>query len=122
MVLYSTGVAFSRGEPIARVDEQDITETEYQTVVSWTVSEGKTGMLREVSMATPTAEDYALIEFRLTIAGEKQFENKRTPAPLTLPFPDNDLPSGSVVLLECRLRPEAGAPITVYGSITGKEI
>lgn len=108
------------GKPIAKVDHCDVTDTDYETVASWTVSEDKRGELREVSMVTPTAADYAFIEFRLTIAGEEQFENESIPAPLTLPFRVNNLPAGSVVLLECR-RTAAGAAITVYGSITGRE-
>jgi hypothetical protein len=117
MVLYSTGAAFSRGKPVAHVERlpPNGPDTDYVTVVSWTVPDGKTGMLKEVSMITT---NYANTLFRLTIAGEKQFEDLLIPAPLTLPFPDNDLAAGSVVLLECR---RTAAGITVHGSITGKE-
>ena len=117
MVLYSTGASYSRGEPIARVGRYQGSSTEYQTVVSWTVSEGKSGMLKEVSMIT---SDYDHTHFRLTIAGKTQFEDRLIQGPLTLPFPENHLEAGSVVLLECK-RTEPGANITVDGSITGKE-
>jgi hypothetical protein len=116
MVLYSSGVAYSRGEPIAKVDRYSGGSTSYQTLVSWTVSEGKSGMLKEVSMIT---NDITHTEFRLTIAGKKQFEDKFIQAPLTLPFPDNRLNARSVVLLECRSTD--GTSIIVDGSITGKE-
>jgi hypothetical protein len=116
MVLYSTGAAYSRGEPIAKVGRYPGSSTTYQTVVSWTVSEGKSGMLKEVSMIT---SDYEHTYFRLTIADKKQFEDKLIQAPLTLPFPDNSLSAGSVVLLECRSTDGTG--ITVDGSITGRE-
>jgi hypothetical protein len=116
MVLYSTGAAYSRGEPIAKVERYSGGSTSYQTVVSWTVSNGKSGMLKEVSMIT---SDYEHTYFRLTIAGKKQFEDKLIQAPLTLPFPDNRLNAGSVVLLECRSTD--GTSITVDGSITGRE-
>jgi hypothetical protein len=116
MVLYSTGAAYSRGVPIAKVDRYSGGSTSYQTLVSWTVSVGKSGMLKEVSMIT---SDYDHTYFRLTIAGTKQFEDKLIQGPLTLPFPDNRLEAGSVVLLECRST--NGTSITVDGSITGKE-
>jgi len=117
MVLYSTGVTFTRGTPIARVDRYSGSDTTYKTVVSWTVSKGKTGTLKEVSMVT---NQYSKTHFRLTIAGVKQFEDKIIQAPLTLPFPENELESESVVLLECKSTD--GTPIIVDGSITGREV
>jgi len=116
VVLYGTGVAFPRGTPIAKVDRYSGGDTTYKTVVSWTVSEGKIGTLKEVSMVT---DNYSKTHFRLTIAGVKQFEDKIIQAPLTLPFPENDLEAGSEVVLECKSTD--GTSITVDGSITGRE-
>ncbi len=106
------------GKPIAKVDRYSGTDEEYQEVVKWTVTKGKRGEFKEVSMVT---DDYANTHFRLTIAGEKQFEDVLIQAPLTLSFRINDLPAESAVLLECKRR-VAGAAITVDGSITGREI
>lgn len=105
------------GSPIARVDRYSGSDEEYQEVVKWTVTKGKQGELKEVSMISDT---YAKTEFKLTIAGEEQFTDVIIQAPLTLPFPENSLPAGSVVLLECRSTD--GTALVVDGSITGREI
>ena len=107
-----------RGDPISLVDRYSGTDTTYKTVVSWTVTAGKTGELKEVSMMSDT---YAATHFKLTIAGEEQFKDKIIGAPLTLPFPQNELEAGDIVILEVK-RTGAGAAITVDGSITGREI
>ncbi len=116
MVLYSSGVAFPRGDPVAKLGRYSGSDVTYQTVVSWTVSDGKIGTLKEVSMIT---DQFSKTHFRLTIAGAKQFEDKLIQSPLTLPFPENKLDAGSVVLLECKSTD--GTSITVDGSITGRE-
>jgi hypothetical protein len=74
-------------------------------------------MLKEVSMVT---DDFTHTEFRLTIAGKLQFKDRRIQTTLTLPFPENNLQSGSMVLLECRST-DGAVTITVDGSVTGKE-
>ncbi len=107
-----------RGDPISLLDRYSGTDTTYKTVVSWTVEAGKTGELKEVSMMS---DNYTVTHFKLTIAGEEQFKDKIIGAPLTLPFPENELEAGDIVILEVK-RVAAGAAITVDGSITGREI
>jgi hypothetical protein len=117
MGVYSSGAPGIVGTPIAKVDRYSGTDQTYKTVVSWTVSTGKRGDLKEVSMVT---DNYSKTHFKLTIAGVEQFKDKLIQAPLTLPFPDNELNAGDVVLLECKSTD--GTSITVDGSITGREI
>jgi len=117
MGVYGSGAPGIVGTPIAKVDRYSGTDQAYQTVVSWTVSTGKSGDLKEVSMVT---DNYDKTHFKLTIAGEVQFEDKLIQAPLTLPLPENKLNAGDVVLLECKSTD--GTSIKVDGSITGREI
>jgi hypothetical protein len=105
-----------RGTSIAKLDRYTGTDTSYKTVVSWTVSTGKLGELKEVSMLSDT---YAKTQFKLTIAGVEQFKDKVIQASLTLPFAENKLSAGDIVLLEAQSTD--GTSITVDGSISGRE-
>lgn len=105
------------GKPIAKVDRYSGSDTTYQTVVSWKVSSGRKGWLQEVSMIT---DKFRKTLFRLRIGDETLFEDKQIQTTLTLPFPWNELEEGTVVMLECRSID--GTPITVDGSITGREV
>ncbi|MBW2674251.1 MAG: hypothetical protein JRD89_12695 [Deltaproteobacteria bacterium] len=102
---------------VSQVNRHSGPETEYQTVVSWQVSENRLGMLREISMVS---DNYTKTRFRLTIADERQFEDLEIQTSLTLPYPNLILPSEAVVLLEAKS--SDGTSITVDGSITGKEL
>lgn len=103
--------------PIAKLDRYSGTDQTYKTVVSWTITSGKRGTLKEVSMIT---DNYTKTQFKLTIAGTVQFENKYLQSPLTLPFPeDSVLQAEEVVLLQCKSTD--GTSIVVDGSITGGE-
>jgi len=105
------------GVPIAKLDRYTGIDTDYKTVVSWTVSTAKRGDLKEVSMIT---DNYSKTHFKLTIAGKEQFKDKLIQAPLSLPFPENRaILAGQTVLLECKSTD--GTSITVDGSITGCE-
>jgi len=116
--LRSYGAPLLWGTPIARVDRYSGTDQTYQTVVSWAVSTGKRGDLKEVSMVT---DNYSKTHFKLSIAGEEQFKDKLIQAPLTLPFPENHaIPAGQSVVLECKSTD--GTSIKVDGSITGREV
>lgn len=117
MTVYSSGAKQAAGKPIAKLDRYSGTDTTYKTVVSWTVSAGKVGNLKEVSMISDT---FAKTHFKLTIAGVEQFADKLIQASLSLPFPDNRLSPGDVVLLECKSTD--GTSIIVDGSITGREV
>ncbi len=117
MPLHVPAVVIPQGTPVSKVDRYSGNDADYETVVSWTVGTGKKGELKEVSMISDT---YAKTEFKLTIASEEQFADIIIQAPLTLPFPENSLLAGSVILLECRSTD--GTAIVVDGSIVGREI
>ena len=107
---------------VTEVNRYSGNATSYQPLVSWTVSAGKTGYLRQVSMAcatTPT-NTYPKTHFKLTIAGVVQFAGKLILAPLVLTYPDLRLDAGATVLLE--VKSTDGTAITVDGEIAGKEV
>lgn len=105
------------GTPFAELDRYGPgTDETYQTVVSWTVTEGYQGVLEEVAFMT---SNYSKTHFQLTIAGTVQFTDKLVQAACSFPWKSgNKLDSESVVLLECKSTD--GSSITVDGSITGK--
>lgn len=105
------------GTPIAKLGRYDGASEEYQTIVSWTVPSGKTGVLFEVSMVT---SNFAKTHFKLTIGSDEQFSDKKIQAALTLPWKDNKLAAATVVLLEAKSTD--GTAIVVDGSITGKTL
>lgn len=108
--------AKKKGVPIARVGRYSGSEQTYQEVVKWTVSTGKSGELKEVSMVSDTLDK---TYWKLTVGDDLQFEDKIIQASLTLPFPDNKLSEKTVVLLECKS--SDGSSITADGMITGRE-
>jgi hypothetical protein len=112
----STAGELSKGTPVARLNRYTGSDQTYQEVVKWTVSTGKKGSLKEISMYS---DNFEKTFWKLTIAGKVQFEDKVIPATLTLPFPDNELSEGDTVLIECKSAD--GTLITVDGSISGKE-
>ena len=114
-----------RGLPIARVGRYTGAATTWQTLVAWyagIVWSRRSGSLEEISMVS---NNYASTRFRFRIELGEPLEDKivlfdelQIQSPLTLPFPENHLPYGTWVYLDCRT---TGAPITVDGSITGRE-
>jgi len=112
----STAGELPKGTPIARLNRYSGSDQTYQEVVKWTVSTGKRGNLKEISMYS---DNFDKTYWRFTVAGKVQFEDKLIPATLTLPFPDNELSEGDVVLIECKSTD--GTSIKADGSISGKE-
>ncbi len=102
---------------VTELARKPITSAEYQTVVSWTVSTDKVGVLRSVEMES---NNYGVATFKLTIAGKEQFSGAQFLAPLDLQWPDVRLAAKAVVLLEAKSDGETG--IIVDGVILGKEI
>ena len=102
---------------VTEVDRYSGGATEYQPLVSWTVSAGKTGYLSQVSMLSDT---YANTHFRLTIAGSEKFADLLLQAPLTLTYPDLRLDAGATILLE--VKSTDATTITADGEIAGKEV
>jgi len=105
-----------RGSPIANLDRYSGNDVAYKTVVSWTVSTGKNGELKEVSMIS---DQPTKTHFRLTIAGQEQFKDKLLQTSLALPFPENKLTAGQQVTIETKSTD--GTAIVVDGSISGRE-
>lgn len=102
--------------PISRLDRFSGTDLTYQTVVSWTVAASRVGNLREVSMIS---DQLAVTEFRLTINAVVQWTDQIIQAALTIPFGENGLAAGAIVLLEAQS--SDGTAIVVDGSISGTE-
>lgn len=102
---------------VTKLDYVSITDTDYNTIASWTVATGKKGVLHVVEMDTDT---YSKTLFQLTIAGVVQFTGIQILAALTLSYPDVQLAAGSVVLLEAKS--SDGTDINVNGDIVGKEV
>ena len=102
---------------ITRLARASPATTTYVTVVSWTVTAARIGMLRFVEFES---DNYAKTRFRLTIAGKEQFADKQIEASLTLEWPDVKLAAGAVVLLEARSTDTT--TVNVDGDILGKEV
>jgi len=102
---------------IIELDRLVTDDMEYDTVVSWTVTAARIGVLRFVEFET---DDYDLTRFQLTIAGVVQFTDIQVEQTLTLELPDVKLAAGAVVLLEAKS--SDGTEVTVDGDIIGKEI
>jgi hypothetical protein len=107
----------SAGFPIAKVNRYSGTDTEYQTVVEWTLPSDRKGLLDEVSMVS---DSYTKTRFKLTIAGDVKFEGITLQAPLTLVWRNAEVEPTKTVLLEAKS--SDGSSINVDGSVTGREI
>ena len=102
---------------ITQLDRLTTSSTSYQTVVSWTVTAAKIGVLRFVEFMS---DDYEKTRFKLTIAGVVQFSNLELGASLTLEWPDVKLAAGKIVKLEAKS--SDATEVNVDGDILGKEI
>jgi len=89
----------------------------YVEVASWTVTNGKTGVLAKIEMASA---DYDNVQFRLTIAGKVVFEDKELPAATTVTLPDLSIRGGKVTKIEAKDTDSTAH--NTWGDITGKEI
>jgi len=89
----------------------------YQTVASWTVSTAKTGVLKEVGMASSS---YTKTLFRLIIGAKTYMTDVTLRTALSLPFSDLNLAAGAEVRLSAKS--SDGTAIVVDGSIVGKEL
>ena len=107
----------AEGTPISRVARLPTSDTvNYQTVATWTVASGRDGDLHEVSLFT---DDFARTQWRLTIAGTQQWTDVLVGTSLSIPFRQNRLSAGDIVLLEARSTD--GTLVTADGSISGTE-
>jgi len=102
---------------ITQLDRLSTSSTSYGTVVSWTVTTDKIGVLHCVEMES---DNYVKTRFQLTIAGVVQFTDIQIEASLSLEYPDVKIAAGSEVLLEAKS--SDGTAINVDGDILGKEV
>jgi len=93
------------------------TSASYQTVVSYTVPEGKKAQLSGLEIA---ASDYTKAQIRVTIAGVEQIADKYLQTPFNPVFPNVVLVAGDIVLIEAHS--DGSTSIDVDGSIEGKEV
>lgn len=105
------------GDPIVRLGRYEDNETDFDTLVSWTITDNKLGDLHEVSVLS---DDDSKTRFALSIAGTNQeLPDDVIDTPLTLPWRLNTLAPGAVVLLQ--VKSSDGTSLNVTGSITGTE-
>lgn len=109
-------------EPANEVAAGDIgrysgSATTYQELARWTVTAGKLGELKEVSMVT---DEWEKTRWKLVIGATTVFTDLALQAILTLPFFDLRLAAATAVTLS--VKSSDGTAIVADGSITGKEI
>ena len=90
-------------------------DSTYQTLASWTITSGKTGILKEVAF---TVDSTSL--FQLDIDGTNLFTDFSPNADCSISFPNTQLSSGSIITLS--VKSDGATTITVYGFISGGEV
>jgi len=114
-LISETVVTMGAGTPILELDTFSGADLTYQTLVSWTVGAGKTGVLKEIAF---TRDSNGKADFKITI-GAVVITDFNPSANVCLPFSPNELAAGTVVKIE--VKSTDGSTITVDGSITGDE-
>lgn len=105
------------GTPFTVLARLSTSSTSYGTVVSKTITAGKLGILKLVTMYTDTP---GKTQFQLTIGGVQQFTNQAIQTSLAIPFPDDSrVEAAAVILLEAKSTD--GTAIVVDGAISGSE-
>lgn len=89
----------------------------YQTVVTWTVTAGKVGELKEILIVT---DDYDHTEIQITIAGVVWCTGWSPTSAMPIIFEDLRLAAAAVVLVEAQS--DDGTAIDVDAIIVAKEI
>ena len=105
------------GTPIPFAGRLSTASSTYATVISWTISAGVEGDLREIALI---ADILASTEWRITIAGTQRINDQVFQAAVSLPFLSNRLAAASVVLIEAR-SPDNVTAIVADATITGVE-
>lgn len=114
-LISETVVSFGAGTPILELDSYSGADLVYQTLVSWTVGAGKTGILNEIAF---TRDSAGKGDFKITI-GAVVITDFNPKANVSLSFSPNELAAGTVVKIE--VKSSDGNAINVDGSITGDE-
>lgn len=115
-------------EPVLEqpANETPISETEgkvtdssesYQTLATWTVSTGKSGVLYGVEM---DSDNFAKTHFQLTIGGTVKWTNLELQRPLNIHFAAARLAEAATVLLEGKSND--GTSVNIWGHIEGKAV
>jgi hypothetical protein len=108
-----------KGKPVAIVGRYSGSDTSYKTVALWRIGqmwELDHGRLHRVDLSS---SNYAKTRFRLTALGKVLFRDLELVASMPLEFPDNELPRGEEIKVECMS--SDGTAISVVASITGSE-
>lgn len=105
------------GDPIANLNRYSGNDTDWQTLVTWTVSSGKVGDLHEISV---TSDNDAKTRFKLTIAGtDMAIPDEEISTPFTLTWRRNEIAAAAVVIMQ--VKSSDGTTIAVDGILTGTE-
>lgn len=102
---------------VLEVDSLTTTDTSYNTIVTYTVTAGKTLMLTAVEMDS-TDFDHTL--FKLAIGSNTPFTDLAVQNPYSPPLPAPKYAAGTVITLSAKSTD--GTSITAYGDIIGKEL
>ena len=91
----------------------------YQTIVSKTITAGRTAKIARVEMACKQTTDYEKVLWRLTVNSRYVFEDKTLPTSLTLDLAEVDTRGGKEVKVEAKTTVDTAE---VWADITGKEV
>jgi len=114
-LISETVITLGAGTPILELASYSGADLAYQTLVSWTVGVGKTGILNEIAF---TRDSAGKGDFKITI-GAVVITDFNPKANVSLSFSPNELAAGTVVKIE--VKSSDGNAINVDGSITGDE-
>lgn len=103
------------GQPVAFLD------ADYQSIASYTIADGKTGFLQEISFFSNKP---LTTQFQVTVGGTVIVTNQLAQASIAIQYGNNDgkgirLPAGSEVLIEAKS--DGAVTTTVTGLIVGTE-
>lgn len=104
------------GKLISKVGSLSTAVTGYGTVANWAATSGRFGTLREVSLDT---DNFAKTNWQLVIDGDVQWIDQVFRSPLSIPFPETNLPDFLYATLSAASTD--GTTVKAYGSISGKE-
>jgi len=108
-----------KGKPFAVVEHYSGSDQAYQKVAVWNVGqiwELSHGRLDNIKLAS---SNYSKTRFKFSVAGKVLFRDIELVEALTVTFPDNELPFGEEVILECKS--SDGTAIAVDAIIAGTE-
>lgn len=118
MSLLIKAAGLRRGYPVPVVGRYSGNDTTYQDVASWSVTAGKRGILKEISVVS---DNFDKTMFKLSVAGGDIWTDKQAQSALSIPFSGNlaNLNGGEIVVLQAKSTD--GTAITVDGLIVGEE-